>query len=495
MALSESFKNGSYPGPPLPVSAVMLDAYWMPNVRPNANCKLNDSAWAVPLPSGLKSLSSRMGLPLILYNGPQCGNTSYAAQWPLEMGMPYDAQWAQGQLSQIAAGASLAFYSQLFAALKGQGMATFTQDFMDFHSWNFPAWVRNETGNSAWMQGQADAALAAGVPIQYCMALPSDILQSVAFGAVTNARASGDYFAGSPYSARIAESSLLLSALGLRASKDNFWSSSHATDRGQEPSPHFQAAAALLGGGPVGFSDALFLADPAALWPTMMLNGTLLQASRPATITDMVGWGNAGSVRSAHCDLGVGAGSPRAYALLQDFEFNPKFFCNATSACSVPAQLAVRDLWPPPSTSAGLLAWPYNSSACAAAGGPARACAFAVAAAPAYAPPQGLVFAPLPPDRTPWAAYTVAPVLGNNFTLLGELGKLVALSPARVRALGVPQGAPGAPGLAVTLAGAPGEVVRLAYARPAPGGGPLSGDIAVAALTLGSNGLLTTTLV
>jgi hypothetical protein len=68
---------------------------------------------------------------------------------------------------------------------------------------------------------------------------------------------------------------------------------------------------------------------------------------------------------------------------------------------------------------------------------------------------------------------------------------LVALSPARVRALGVPQGAPGAPGLVVTLAGAPGEVGRLAYARPAPGGGPLSGDIAVAALTLGSNGLLT----
>ena len=378
----------------------MLDAWWMPNVRQNANCKLNDSAWPVPLPSGLKSLSSRMGLPLIIYNGPQCGNTTYAAQWPLEQGMPYDAGWARGQLSQIAAGASLAFYSQLFATLKAQGMATFTQDFMDFHSWNFPAWLANETGNFAWMQGQAAAALAAGVPLQYCMALPSDIVASAAFDAVTNARASGDYFAGSTYSAGIAASSLLLSALGLRASKDNFWSSSAATDRGQEPSPHFQAAAALLGGGPVGFSDALFLADPAALWPAMALNGTLLQASRPATTADGPGWGGAGSVRSAHCDLGGGGGA-RGYVVLQDAERNPALWCNATSACSVPAQLAARDLWPPPTTSAGLLAWPYNSSACAAAGGPARACAFAVPPAPACAPPAGLAFPPPPPTARP----------------------------------------------------------------------------------------------
>ena len=112
---------------------------------------------------------------------------------------------------------------------------------------------------------------------------------------------------------------------------------------------------------------------------------------------------------------------------------------------------------------------------------------------PAYAPPPGLAFAPLSTDATPWAVYTVAPALANNFTLLGELGKLVALSPVRVRSLAPPPA--GAPGIAVTLAGAPGEVVHLAYVRPVPGGGPLSGAIAVADLTLGSDGLLTTTLV
>jgi hypothetical protein len=432
VALADTFKNGTYPGPPIPVKMFMLDAYWMPNTRANANCKMNDTAWDLPFPSGLKALSARLGTPLILYNGPQCDNTTYGAAWPLVMGLPYNAGWAQGRLSQVAAGSSRAFYAQLFAGLQAVGMATFTQDFLDFHNWNFVAWATNETGNFEWLRGQADAALAAGVPVQYCMALPSDILASVAFGAVTNARASQDYYAGSTTSADIAKQSLLLSALGLRASKDNFQTSRARLDRGWEQSPHFQAAAALLGGGPVGFSDALFFADAAVLWPTTTLNGTLLQASRPATTADHIGWGNAGTVRSAHCELG--AGGARGYVVLQDAEFNPLLWCNATSGCSVPAQLSASDLFPPPPAAAPFLVWQYNNSACAAQGAPARACAFALPQAAAYAPPPGLAFAPLPPDRTPWAAYTVAPVLPNNYTLLGELGKLVALSPARVRA-------------------------------------------------------------
>ena len=48
VALSETFKNGSYPGKPLPVKGFMLDAYWMYNVRANGNCKVNDSFASIP---------------------------------------------------------------------------------------------------------------------------------------------------------------------------------------------------------------------------------------------------------------------------------------------------------------------------------------------------------------------------------------------------------------------------------------------------------------
>lgn len=140
------------------------------------------------------------------------------------------------------------------------------------------------------------------------MALPADLLASLAFDAVTNARASDDYHAGGS-NWRIGSSSLLASALGLRASKDNFWTSNKANDRftlarcevnrarvpcvtpfaacrGQETSPYLNGIVCALSQGPVGFADPLWGTDPLVLWPTTTRNGTLLHASRPATAID-----------------------------------------------------------------------------------------------------------------------------------------------------------------------------------------------------------------
>ena len=128
-ALAESFRNGTYPGPPIPVKMLMLDAYWMHNVRANGNCKINDTVWPLPFPRGLRSLSDTTGWPLIIYNGPQCANTTYAADWPLTYSVHWDQGWGAGVLSAIGGGVdtSRSFYTSLFANLTAQGMATFTQ--------------------------------------------------------------------------------------------------------------------------------------------------------------------------------------------------------------------------------------------------------------------------------------------------------------------------------------------------------------------------------
>jgi hypothetical protein len=86
------------------------------------------------------------------------------------------------------------------------------------------------------------------------MGLPSDMLASLPLPAVTNARASNDYGAGGN-NWLIGGSSLLLSALGLRASKDNFWTGP-SSDRGSETSPFLVSAVAALSHGPVGFAGA-----------------------------------------------------------------------------------------------------------------------------------------------------------------------------------------------------------------------------------------------
>ena len=72
----------------------------------------------------------------------------------------------------------------------------------------------------------------------------------------------------------------------MRASKDNFWSGSRRTDRGQETSPFLSAVVTALSGGPVGFADELMHTDPTVLWPTTTESGTLLHLSRPATTVD-----------------------------------------------------------------------------------------------------------------------------------------------------------------------------------------------------------------
>jgi hypothetical protein len=463
---------------------------------PPPSPRYNDSAWPLPFPHGLSHLSTVLlnNTPLILYNGPQCANTTYAAQWPLELSLPWDQGWGRGTLSAIAANASLAFFTQLFATLRAQGMGSFTQDFLDFQGLLFPGFLTSPEGNAGWMAGQAQAAAAAGLAVQYCMALPADIVASVDFPAITNARASQDYGAGGG-NWRIQGSSLLLSALGLRASKDNLWTGPR-NDRGYESSPFLVAAVCALSSGPVGFADPLLGTNPAVLWPTMTLNGTLLHASRPATYLDSHWSGRGplapvgGDLSATHSALGGGptpAPQLRAYSILAT---------SPQAAAALPLHLALSDLWPRPQALPGLtpptprlLLWAFNATACTVGGGPVGACAVEVggsgsgAPAPAPPPPSG--------DAVPWTLFNASPLLANGYALLGEVDKYVAASPARFVSVGL-GGAAGGGGIALALAGAPGEGLRVAFVRPGAGGRAV---VVVQALTLDAGGRLSVTLV
>jgi len=480
-ALAQTFSNGSYAGPPIPVKMLMLDAYWMYNTRANGNCKMNDSAWPLPFPRGLRSLADATGLPLILYNGPQCGNSTYAAQWPLVESLYWDQGWGAGVLSAVAGPSSRAFYDGLFADLSTQGMGSFTQDFLDFHALLFPAFLQDAAGNAAWMSGQADAALAAGFATQYCMALPSDILESSRHPAVTNARASNDYGVGGD-NWRIAGSSLLLSALGMRASKDNF-ATGAATDRGQETSPFLTAAVCALSGGPVGFSDEIFKTNPAVLWPTTTANGTLLHASRPATALDAQFFGglplSSGDVRAAHSAIdGGGLGPLMFYAVL------------AVDAApgAVREHLTGADLWPratnpvPDPNGVNWFMWQWGNPACYTDGADAEDCV-SILGDPAANTPL-----PAPPtaDKHAWELWLLTPLHGGS-TLLGEVGKFVAVSPDRFKRVDSSAGN----GLVVSLVGAPNENVSISWVARSDG---LLGSVRAASYTLGDDGTLTTLL-
>lgn len=85
-----------------------------------------------------------------------------------------------------------------------------------------PEFRRTLDAATRFLAGMNGAGEALDVPIQFCMMQPSDILASLELNQATNGRASFDY--QEDYNWNTGGSSLLFWAMGMRPSKDNFWS-------------------------------------------------------------------------------------------------------------------------------------------------------------------------------------------------------------------------------------------------------------------------------
>ncbi len=85
----------------------------------------------------------------------------------------------------------------------------------------------NITLADAWLAGMANGAQqSANLTVQYCMPYPNQVLAASALPAVTNARATGDYFHADDQWA-IGATSLLYWAIGVLPFKDGFYSSTN----------------------------------------------------------------------------------------------------------------------------------------------------------------------------------------------------------------------------------------------------------------------------
>lgn len=151
---------------------------------------------------------------------------------------------------------------------------------------------RTLDASTGWQSGMNAAGLATNTTIQFCMMQPSDLLNTLNFEAVTNGRASGDYAGTSNWN--VGGTSLLFWAMGLRPSKDNFWSGD-----GQKRQPGFapsitnpgtngelNAILATMSTGPVGPADGAGQHNATRLMRTCAADGTILQPEKPLTPID-----------------------------------------------------------------------------------------------------------------------------------------------------------------------------------------------------------------
>jgi hypothetical protein len=95
---------------------------------------------------------------------------------------------------------------------------------------------QDEEGQHMWLGGMTEGAADHGVEVQYCMALAHQILMSVEFPAVTNARVNGD---GGLNIAGLRLPSLLAATVGLGWSKDNLRTADRCYVNGTFPNGKF----------------------------------------------------------------------------------------------------------------------------------------------------------------------------------------------------------------------------------------------------------------
>ena len=426
----------------IPYRYALLDSWWYYQAADTGGVT-NWTARPDVFPRGMRHVRDATGWPIVAHNRYWSGETVYAKQnggdfdFIIEdvRGGKHGGSWAFPD--------DPAFWDHLIGtAADDWGLATYEQDwlFNEFSAMAAP--LESATLARDWLAAMNDAALRHDVTIQYCMSWSRHMLQSVELQAVTQARASGDYHAGDGQW-QLGLSSIFARAIGVAPTKDNFWSL--PTTRGaprypgaHEPHNRLEAAASTLSG-PVAPSDPVDGSDVALILKSCAADGKLLQADGPATYLDAALRARAGLAGS---DPALASGPVLATSAVVDgLHYRYLFVANTTEKIVVAPDALCRGA---PAPCAGdLVAFEAN----------------ATDAPVAFSRDRPLRVAPT--DEWTFEIHTVAPVLPNGWTFLGETAKWIAVSNDRVEAIAYDDA-----GVRVTVRGAAGERVDLAFLAP-----------------------------
>lgn len=388
-------------------------------------------------PNGIESFHKQTGWNITAHNRMWAADVVYAKQ----NGGAYD-WYIEGD---EAVPTDQRFWNDLMVNASEWGMYVYEQDWLFTEFVGTAKTLQSTTLAREWLMQMGAGAENANRVIQYCMLWPRFALQSLEIPSVTTARGSTDYAPGHNDQWIMGLSSLFLDSLALRPTKDNYFStdSQGHGEKGVEQFNRLQALVSTLSTGPVFPSDAINCSDPALILRSCMSDGRLLRPDRAATNLD----NNILAKAVARAD-----GTPEPGELETTTTTVGTWTYTYVLAANLNATtIAVDALFAPshPATTA-FVAFESNSSS-----HPVR-----FDAAHPLQLPAG--------DRWSFQYVTVAPVLANGYVFLGEAAtKWMAVSRQRFSAI-----TPTANGVTVAVAGAPGELVNIAYTRVSAGGAP-----------------------
>eukprot|EP00051_Salpingoeca_urceolata_P021745 m.344479 g.344479 ORF g.344479 m.344479 type:complete len:749 (-) comp19854_c2_seq17:290-2536(-) len=425
----------------IPYKYVLLDSWWYYKGKYDG-VKTWDAMPTI-FPNGLEYLFNVTGWPTQLHNRFWAPDNTYAKQ----NGGDYEFIIEEKYALPI----EQRFWDMLMLEKRKSGMFMYEQDWLDDEFDGLEHFATSATLGRQWMMQMDAGAQHAGVTIQMCMSHVRHILQSVEMPSVTNARASGDYHPGNSQW-KLGDSSILAYALGIGPSKDNYWSTpiqegTHYGPSTREWNNRLQSAVITFTTGPVAPSDKVGSSDRDLIMRCCDQAGRLLRPDRPATHPDSFfvesafqSGGPRGEVTSTHVELdNFRWGYLIAAELQEDY--------NAT--------LADADVVGPGSFKA------FESNVTKT-----REIVDFNANTPLQLKKCG---------TTDFQQYTVAPVLPNGWTLLGEFDKWVSVSADRFSSLEA-----GSAGVSVVATGLENEKVTTNFFTP-------TGEIVSATCTVASN--------
>jgi hypothetical protein len=171
----------------VPVKYIMLDDWWYDcdscSPKPACKCQTGNincvDGWtprADWFPSGLAATVAGFNHSASLYQPTFCqGN-----QFNTTLGVPFTAPYVGGsQCEPLGYQSSFKTYSAMMHKFKGL-IRNFEIDFLSANT-HIEDFLVSLTANEEWLRGMHDAAAEHELGVQYCMALPSDLLTSLSF--------------------------------------------------------------------------------------------------------------------------------------------------------------------------------------------------------------------------------------------------------------------------------------------------------------------------
>ena len=436
-------------------------------------------------PNGLPYLTQQGegGIPLLLY--------SWGFVPPADGNVMNNFTWiTSGREAMVQLNETYAFYSMIrdrFLAFNG---TSFEEDNTD--SWT-TQWAQSMVGvdtASTWWMGFATPWCEAGIPVQACESTASDLLEALKYGCITSSRDTIDDVPGAGGNSnplvpgggnavnflhrwRVGQDRLLMASINIHPFFDNVWSTMWQNSSTWAGFAEYYVELAwilsVLSGGAVGFSDMPYNSNRTLIMTACKEDGALLGASLPSYYLDDV-YRPKGSVPGLDPTVGRVYQAPSfipstptharrveaARARAGGFDASPitgictaasPESCGAAAAAaygtfttvlaidmnSTAAQLAPWQLTPDLSAGGAYVAVPWSRGAAATA----AACAPGAPPTPCtlpFSPTSPLPLftgAPATNYTHDFELYSISPLFSSGWALLGELDKVVRVSPAR----------------------------------------------------------------